>query len=165
MSELSPQLCFDQLNTLLERQIDKILGLNSYLSDLKSAIAGDDSKQLNDLLGQQRLPTAEIEDLENQRTSLLKIYGYEADKDSLQACIRWCDQHGALEETYKKFETTLKQLQHSVQLNHLLVNKSQKRIRQSLYLLTNQTPSDKPSTYSATGVTENLSSKRSLAQA
>jgi flagellar biosynthesis/type III secretory pathway chaperone len=165
MSELSPQQCLHQLNTLLQRQVDKIMDLNSYLSDLKSAIAGDDSKQLNDLLSQQRLPTAEIEDLENQRSRLLKIYGYDADKDSLLACIEWCDQHGALEETYKKFEKALQQLQHSVQLNHLLVNKCQKRIRQSLYLLTNQMTSDKPSTYSATGVTENPGSRRSLAQA
>ncbi|NNE64343.1 MAG: hypothetical protein HKN34_09690 [Gammaproteobacteria bacterium] len=165
MSQLAPEQCFDQLNSLLKRQVSKIKDLNDYLGDLKSAIAGDDSNQLNQLLGQQRLPTAEIEDLEKQRSRLLKVYGFEADKESLLACIEWCDQQGTLGNSYAQFEKALKRLQHSVQLNHLLVNKCQKRIRQSLYLLTNQIVTDKPSTYSATGATENPSSKRSLAQA
>ena len=165
MNQLAPEQCFHQLESLLQRQVSEIEELNAYLDDLKSAISGNDSNQLNQLVSQQRLPVAEIEELDNQRTQLLKHYGFDADRDGFIACIAWCDQAGSLEKEYDQFERALRRLQQSVQLNHLLVNKSQKRVRQSLHLLTCQTTVSHSSIYSASGVTVELSSKRSLAQA
>ncbi len=165
MNRLAQQQCFHKLNSLLQRQFSEIEGLNAYFDDLKSAISTGDSKELNQLISQQRLPTAEFEEFEDQRVQLLEHYGFEADKDSLLACIDWCDQGGILENDYLQLEQALQRLQHSVQLNHLLVNKSQKHVRQSLHLLTRQAITDSTSTYSSTGSTEELSSRRSLAQA
>ena len=165
MSQVSPQQCFQQLGELLQRQTADLDSINAFLSDIKTAIADGDTEQLNELLGHQRLPIAEIDDLESQRHRLLKLYGYEADRQGLLACISWCDQTQTLDNQYQLFEQSLLRLQRSIQLNSLLINKGQKRIRQSLNLLTGQADNTSAATYSSSGQTQDLSNKRSIAQA
>ncbi len=166
MSQLSPEQCFQQIHSLLQRQTVEIDGINDYLADIKTKIAEGDTEQLSGLLNQQRLPLAEIDDLENQRHRLLELFGFAADRDGLIACIQWCDQTSELSGQYQSFEQALLRLQHSIKLNSLLVNKGQKRIRERLHLLTGQpTTSDSTRTYSSSGHTDDLNSKRSIAQA
>jgi flagellar biosynthesis/type III secretory pathway chaperone len=106
-----------------------------------------------------------MDDLESQRHKLLKLYGFEADREGLIACIQSCDQNDILSQRYQQFEQALMKLQHSIQLNSLLVNKSQKRVRQSLHLLTGQAVPDNARTYSSSGLTQDLSGGRKIAQA
>lgn len=164
MNQLSPQQCFQQLSSLLQRQSADLDSINAYLSDIKSAIADGETELLSQLLTNQRLPFAEMDDLESQRHKLLKLYGFETDKESLLACVQWCDQSTKLYEQYQKFENSLLRLQHSIQLNSLLVNKGQQRVRQSLHLLTGQPSTNNARTYSSTGQTEDLNNKRTIAQ-
>lgn len=165
MSQLSPQQCFQQLGELLQRQTADLENINDFLGDIKTAIVDGDTEQLNELLSHQRLPLAEMDDLESQRHRLLKLYGFEADRQGLLACISWCDQTARLSEQYQLFEQSLLRLQRSIQLNSLLINKGQKRIRQSLHLLTGQANNISAGTYSSSGLTQDLSNKRSIAQA
>lgn len=164
MNQQSPGQCFVQLNALMAKQIVKIEDLNGYLDNLKITIANGNFDQLDHLVSKQSLPVEEIDDLEHQRTRLLGQFGFGANRDGLHKCIQWCDQDDVLKNTYTRFEQSLQQLQHAVQLNHLIVSKSRNRIRQSLHLLTRQAPAGENTTYSACGVTETSPSKRSIAQ-
>lgn len=165
MSRLSQQECFQKLDSLLQRQTAELDDINAYLCDIKTVIADGDSEQLNQLLTRQRLPLAEMDDLESQRHKLLMLYGFEADKEGLLTCIHRCDQNDILNQRYQQFEQALLRLQHSIQLNSLLLNKSQKRVRQSLHLLTGQAASDQARTYSSSGLTQELNGGRKIAQA
>ena len=60
---------------------------------------------------------------------------------------------------------SLVQLQRSIQINALLVNKGQDRIRRSVSLLTGQVNNEKSSTYSKYGQTLGVTNKRSISQA
>ncbi len=164
MSQLSQQECFQQLDRLLQRQTAEFDGINAYFCDIKTMIADGDSEQLSQLLTRQGLPLSEIDDLESQRHKLLKLYGFDADREGLLACIQRCDQNSILSQGYQRFEQALLRLQHSIQLNSLLVSKSQKRIRESLHLLTGQAAPNNVRTYSSSGLTQDLSSKRKIAQ-
>ncbi len=165
MNQLSRQECFQQLNNLLQRQTAELDSINAYFIDIKTVITEGDTEKLNRLLTQQRLPIAEMEDLESQRNKLLKLYGFETDKEGLLACIHSCDQKDILNQHYQLFEQALSKLQRSIQLNSLLVNKSQKRVRQSLHLLSGQPATDDARTYSSSGLTQDLSKGREIAQA
>ncbi len=165
MSQISQQECFQQLDQLLQQQTTELSDINAYLSDIKNAVASGETDQLNQLLTRRHLPVAEIDDLESQRHKLLKLYGYEPDRNGLIACIRHCDQNNTLKQRYQKFEQGLSTLQHSIQLNSLLVNKGRKRVRKSLQLLTGQAASDNAQTYSSSGLSQDLSCRRKIAQA
>lgn len=165
MSQATPQQCFDKLNDLLQGQINEICDLNAYLADIKSAIVSGNPDLLIQLISQQRAPLERMETLESQRCDLLQIYGFQSRKDGLQSCIQWCDQNSTLDTLYQEFEQSLHELQRSLRLNSLLVNKNQKRIRQSLHMLTGQDTSNRSPTYSAAGIAEEFNNLRSLARA
>lgn len=165
MSDTSPQRCFRQLNALMPKQLGELEDLNGYLDNLKSKIANGELGELNRLVADQPFAIDTIEKLEQQRADLLAQFGFEIGREGFLACIRWCDQNEALRSHYTQYEKRLKQLQQALLSNHLLVSKSRERIRQSLHLLTHQTPAEKSAIYSACGTAETASCKRSLAQA
>lgn len=165
MNLQAAQQCFQKLNALLSQQTDEIDGINSYLDEIKNAIAANEIESLNTLLTQQRLPTEDINNLESQRHQLLDVYGFEFTQEGLEKCISECDKNGLLTERYELFQQALSRLQRSIQVNSLLINKNKNRIRKSLNLLTGQQNSDNAKTYSSNGQASGYSSKRSLAQA
>ena len=166
MNPQAAQQCFQQLNALLSQQIDEFKGINSYLDEIKNAIAANEIESLNTLLTQQRLPTEDINNLESQRHQLLDVYGFEFTQEGLEKCISECDRNSVLAKQYELFQQSLSHLQRSIQVNSLLINKNQNRIRKSLHLLTTgQQNSDNARTYSSSGQTSGYSNKRSLAQA
>jgi flagellar biosynthesis/type III secretory pathway chaperone len=165
---MNPQVarhCFQKMTALLSQQTDEIEGINAYLGDIKNAIAANEIETLNTLLTQQQLPMEDIINLENQRHQLLAAYGYELTLQGLEKCIGECDTNGRLEEQYQSFQQALLQLQRSIQVNSLLIDKNKNRIHKSLKLLTGQQNSDNSKTYASNGRTSGYSNKRSIAQA
>lgn len=165
MSQASPRQCYSELNDLLQRQIDEIRGLYACLADIKSAIVEGDPDRMNHLVGQQQHRVEKIECLDSRRRDLLARHGFQYEKEDLLSCIDWCDEDSMLADLYRQYEKSLNELQRSLRVNSLLVNKGRKRIRQSLYLLTGQDASNQSATYSATGIAEETRNLRTLARA
>jgi flagellar biosynthesis/type III secretory pathway chaperone len=166
MSSASPSQCRQALSQLLQMQLAKVDEVNHYLVELKDSIAQNDIEAINGTLSQNNLPIGEIEDLENHRNQLLTQYGFETNKEGQAACIKWCDDNeGKLSKQYQLLSESLIQLQQSIQINALLVNKGQDRIRRSVSLLTGQVNSEKSNTYSKNGQTHGATNKRSISQA
>ena len=166
MSSVSPSQCRQILSQLLQAQLAKVDEVNHYLLELKDSIAQNDIEAINGTLSQNNLPIGEIEDLEDHRNQLLSQYGFEANKEGQAACIKWCDDNeGNLSKQYQLLSESLIQLQRSIQINALLVNKGQDRIRRSVSLLTGQVNNEKSSTYSKNGQTYTANNKRSISQA
>jgi flagellar biosynthesis/type III secretory pathway chaperone len=166
MSSASPSQCRAALSQLLQTQLAKADQVNHYLAELKTSIAQNDIEAINGTLSQNNLPLGEIEDLENHRNQLLSQYGFEANKEGQVSCIKWCDDNeGNLSKQYQLLSESLIQLQRSIQINALLVNKGQDRIRRSVSLLTGQVNNEKSSTYSKNGQTHAATNKRSISQA
>ena len=162
MIKNTPQQCRSSLALLFEHQIEKLARINAYLGEIKDRIAQNDTPALSTLLAEQNLPINEIETLESQRYELLSNYGFEVGKAGMERCIDWCDSNNQLQQLYETFTRELSQLRHSIQVNGLLVNKGQHRIRRSLHLLTGQGNADHPETYSSKGLTQDFPSRRSI---
>lgn len=165
MSDKQPQQCRELLKNLLTRQTDELGELNGYLDEIKNAIIEGNTESLNALVTQQRLPIAEIDDLENQRNRLLEIYGFKSGLDGLEQCIAWCDNDEIIAKQYELFRDALQHLQRAIQINSLMINKGQQRVRQGLHLLTGQQGVENARTYSSDGKTRDNSNRRHLAQA
>lgn len=165
MSQKPAQQCHDALKDLLDRQTAELNVLNGYLDEIKTAIGEGDLEVLNNLVTQDSLPIAEIDDLESQRDRLLEVYGFDSGREALQKCIDWCDSDEVIERQYKKFRQALLDLQRAIQLNSLILNKGQQRVRQGLHLLTGQTGTENAKTYSSDGKTRENNNQRHLAQA
>jgi flagellar biosynthesis/type III secretory pathway chaperone len=166
MSSALPNQCQQALSQLLQIQLTKVNEVNRFLVELKVSIAQNDIETINATLSENDLPIAEIEDLENHRNQLLSQYGFKANKEGQAACIKWCDDNeGNLSKQYLLLSESLIQLQQSIQINALLVNKGQNRIRRSVSLLTGQVNDEKSSTYSKNGQTHGTANKRSISQA
>ncbi len=164
MNAQSPQQCHKDLLALLIRQTDELQAINTFLGDIKTAIAEGETEILNKLLTQQRLPIAEMDDLESQRHRLLEIYGYQADREGLLSCITWCDSEEIIARQYELFRQALLRLQRAIQVNSLLVSKGKERVRQSLQLLVGQANNEQTTTYASNGKTDDDSLLRSIAR-
>ena len=164
MNASSPQQCHKDLLALLSRQTDELEVINGYLGDIKAAIAEGDTEVLNALLTQQRLPIAEMDDLESQRHRLLDIYGFQADREGLLNCIAWCDDKEIVSRQYELFRQALLRLQRAIQVNSLLVNKGRNRVRQSLQLLVGQANNGQARTYASNGKADEDNTLRSIAR-
>jgi len=164
MNAGSPKQCHKDLLALLGRQTDELEAINGYLGDIKAAISEGDTEVLNALLTQQRIPIAEMDDLESQRHRLLDIYGFQADREGLLSCIAWCDDQEILSRQYELFRQALLRLQRGIQVNSLLVNKGRERVRQSLQLLVGQATNEQGRTYASNGKTDDDSTLRSIAK-
>lgn len=165
MSQKLTQQCHDLLKDLLGRQTVELDALNGYLDEIKTAIGESDIEALNNLVTQNRLPIAKIEDLESQRNRLLEVYGFDSGREAFQKCIDWCDSDEVIERQYEKFRQALLSLQRSIQLNSLILYKGQQRVRQGLHLLTGQPGTENAKTYSSDGRTRVNNNQRHLAQA
>ena len=162
----SPNLCREEMDQLLQTQLATVEEVNRYLIELKASIGQNDIEALNATLSAEYLPINEIENLENRRHQILIQYGFEASNDGLSECIKWCDDNdGILFKRYQTLIASLVQLQQSIQINALLVNKGQERIKKSVSLLTGQVNNEKSNTYSKNGQTYDSISKRSISQA
>jgi flagellar biosynthesis/type III secretory pathway chaperone len=166
MSLNSSNLCREALDQLLQTQLATVEEVNQYLVELKTSIARNDIGAINGTLAEHNLPINEIEKLENRRNQLLIQYGFEASNEGLTECIKWCDDNEYnLSKLYQLLTDSLIQLQQSIQINALLVNKGQDRIKRSVSLLTGQVSNEKSSTYTKNGQTHDTTNKRSISQA
>ena len=120
---------------------------------------------MNDVLQQDILPVEELNELERQRHRLLADYGFDYEKNELEACIAWCDIENQVEHKYQQVNEALAQLQHSIQVNDLLVNRGKSKVRRALHILTGQNKLQKTVTYTQSGEARDSAENRSIARA
>ena len=156
--------CQAQLEQLLQTQNEHIARANEYLAAIKKAISEGQLDDLQQSLNHPDLAIDEIENLERQRQQLLADSGFEADRGGLAKCIAWCDDDsGRLAELYRQLLENLYQLRHSIQVNSLLVNRGQERVRRSIGVLTGAGNSGFARTYGDRGQTIDPSTRRDIA--
>ncbi|MCP3689805.1 MAG: flagellar protein FlgN [Gammaproteobacteria bacterium] len=165
MNNPLPEPCHAELTALLTHQSAELDGIITYLIEIKAAIVGNDTESLNALITQPRLPIAEVDKFETQHNLLLERYGFTHDRDGLTKCIAWCDKDEVISQQYEAFQQTLLRLQHTIQINSLLVSKGRERVRKSLHLIMGQPASNGMTTYSSSGRTEDNDSHRTIARA
>ena len=163
MNKTSSQLCHDELSQLFETQISDLRAFNRFLTRLKNAVAENDIDGINNLVAQQKLPTAEIEKSLVKQQKLAWEFNFEANNTGLEKCINWCDEGGTLVRQYEEFKQELVLLQRSLQISNLLVSKGRNRVRQSLQLLTGQTANTR--VYTSSGQSQDSTDGRSIAHA
>jgi len=155
--------CRERLSELLQAQTEQITRANEYLLVIKNAIAADQLDKLQQSLTSPELAIEDIENLEQQRYQLLANYGFDQNPEGLEKCIDWCDDDQQLSELYQQLIASLVDLQHSIQLNSLLVNKGQERVRRSIGILTGVGTSGTCKTYSKKGQAINPAGRRDIA--
>ncbi|MFT5218162.1 MAG: flagellar biosynthesis/type III secretory pathway chaperone [Planctomycetota bacterium] len=161
---MNPIDCREKLVVLLNAHTAKMSTANEYLVNIKNAIAENKIDTLSRTLTEPTLPVDDIEVLELQRHQLLASYGFSEDFDGFEKCVAWCDNdRGEIAELYQKLVQSLVQLQHSIQLNSLLVNKGKDRIRRSIGILTGLGNPSSHKTYSSEGKTLQSSELRDIA--
>lgn len=161
---MNVQACREQLIVLLNAHTAKMSAANEYLVNIKNAIAENKIDALSRTLTEPALPIDDIEALELQRHQLLASYGFSENLDGFEKCVAWCDNdQGEVAELYQKLVHSLVQLQHSIQLNSLLVNKGKDRIRRSIGILTGLGNPSSYKTYSSEGKTLQPSGQRDIA--
>lgn len=158
--------CRERLIELLGAHNACIESANAYLMSIKSAIAENRIDQLQDSLSGPEMPVSKIEGLEAERMTLLQNYGFDGDDNGFKKCIDWCDDEaGQVADLYQQLVQNLMQLQHSIQINSLLVSKGQDRVRRSIGILTGAGSANGSRTYSSEGKTLDSDSRRDIAVA
>ena len=129
--------CRTKLGDLLQAQVGHICNAIQYLHSIKNAIADNDLGALQANLSSPDASIAAIERLERDRHQLLGEFGFDADCANFEHCIRWCDDdQQELGKLFAELVAKLEELQHSIQVNSLLVNKGKTRVRRSIGILT-----------------------------
>jgi flagellar biosynthesis/type III secretory pathway chaperone len=156
--------CREQLTALLEAHIARISSANDFLLAIKNAIAANQLENLQQSLANPELALDQIEQLEQQRHQLLSTYGFSENSDGFEKCVAWCDnEQGQVSRLYQQLIQGLLQLQHSIQLNNLLIARGQDRIRRSLGVLTGLGAMGNCKTYSSNGKTLSPAGQRDIA--
>jgi flagellar biosynthesis/type III secretory pathway chaperone len=156
--------CREQLTALLEAHIARISSANDFLLAIKNAIAANQLENLQQSLANPELALDQIEQLEQQRHQLLSTYGFSENSDGFEKCVAWCDnEQGQVSRLYQQLIQGLLQLQHSIQLNNLLIARGQDRIRRSLGVLTGLGAMGNCKTYSSNGKTLSPASQCDIA--
>lgn len=156
--------CREQLGELLETHISRIIRANDYLIEIKKAIAGNQLDTLQQSLSQPDFSVEDIERLEQQRYQLLSSFGFTKDSDGFQQCVNWCDDEQAhVAELYQQLIQELVQLQHSIQINSLLVTRGRDRVKRSLGILTGLGTAGNCKTYSSEGKALDPNGQRNIA--
>lgn len=148
---MNSQQCREQLTALLEEHIQRIADASEYLAGIKQAIAENQLESLQDSLAKPAFAVDDIEQLEQQRYQLLSNYGFSQDADGFEKCVAWCDEDQQVSELYQQLIQNLVQLQHSIQVHSLLVNRGRDRVRRSLGILTGLGTTASGETYSSDG--------------
>ena len=160
---MNPVECRRSLSQLLQDQQQRAEQALGFLQQVKQAVAEDDLGKLQDLLKQPGIPLVEIESIEAERQQLLQRFGFAADIDGFERCIAWCDDsEGGLASQNRELRDTLLDLQHQIQLNQMLVNKGQDRIRRSLGILTGMDTAAQGKTYDSAGKAAQPNGRRDI---
>jgi len=156
--------CREQLTALLEDHNARISSANDFLLAIKNAIAANQLENLQQSLASPELALDRIEQLEQQRHQLLSTYGFSENSDGFEKCVAWCDnEQGQVSGLYQQLIQGLLQLQHSIQLNNLLIARGQDRVRRSLGVLTGLGATGNCKTYSSNGKTLSPTGQRDIA--
>lgn len=156
--------CRERLIELLLAHITSIAEANAYLLGFRNAIADDNLDALQQALRHPEAAFESIERLERQRHHLLGESGFSRDRAGFEECVRWCDdEHRRVSNLYRQLVDALVELQHSIQVNSLLVNKGKDRVRRTIGILTGHGESDDGNTYSRKGKTSEGASRRNIA--
>ena len=106
----------------------------------------------------------DLELLEQQRAELMAEFGFDRDHNGLEKCVVWCDdESNHLSDLYQQLIKNLFELRHSIQINSLLVNKGQARVRRSIGILTGATSSGLGKTYGSKGQAIDPANRRGIA--
>ena len=154
----------NELQHLFQQHTEQVTHYIDYLDQIKLSVIASDNQQLDALLSDNPIDTAAIENRNIQQMQCLQHLGYDTNQQDLENWISSFDD-ADLSKCYSELKEKLEQLEKSLLLNNLLVQKNQQRVRQSIRILTGHTSSSGLSTYSRQGNELNESSGRSLARA
>jgi flagellar biosynthesis/type III secretory pathway chaperone len=161
---MSSQACREQLTLLLGTHIERIGRANDYLAEIRTAIAENRLEALQESLSHPDFSVEDIEHLEQQRHRLLSGHGFNQDSEGFEKCVAWCDDAAKnVTLLYRQLIESLLKLQHSLQVNSLLVSRGHDRVRRSLRILTGQSTSGHHKTYSSKGKTIQPTGQRDIA--
>lgn len=161
---MNNQECREQLTALLEEHNQRITRASEYLTSIKQAIAENRLDSLQQSLSQPDFAIEEIEQLEQQRYQLLSNHGFSQDAEGFEKCMAWCDdEQKKVYSLYRQLIQGLVQLQHSIQVNSLLVNRGRDRVRRSLGILTGLGAAGGYKTYSSDGKAQDTRGRRDIA--
>ncbi len=157
--------CADLLFPLLQKQLEQVKDLTSYLEEIKQAITDNSKDILDQLLSGDGLDVQSIELLQLKQHEIVAEFGFSASAEGLDNCVNDC-QISQLSALHSELKQQLKNLQNALLINDLLVKKNQQRVRQSIRLLSGHEPDSSSITYSSKGNTnEDNPSGHSLARA
>lgn len=163
---MSAATCHAALSALLARHVALIDAANAYLQGVRQAIAENDPESLQRTLEQPEFDVDAIEQLERERHGLLEAHGFGTDAGGFETCIDWCDDaSGSVTGLYRQLVQGLVALQHSIQLNQLLVDRGKDRVRRSLCLLGGLGGAGHCKTYGSDGKARQADGRRNIATA
>ncbi len=161
---MNAQRCRNSLIELLRAHIEHICQANDYLLGIKNAVAENRMDELQQSLADPYVAIEAIERLEQQRHRLLESHGFDSDDAGFDKCINWCDdEQGRLSELYRQLIADLVQLQRSIQINSLLIDKGRDRVRRSIGILTGLGRGGSVKTYGSNGKTVDPAGQRDIA--
>ncbi len=163
---MNAKACREDLSALLANHVAQIDVATAYLRSVKQAIADNNVENLQQALEHPDFDVDAIERLEVERHRLLETHGFSANFAGFEKCIAWCDDaDGGLAKLYQQLVQSLIALQHSIQLNQLLVNRGRDRVRRSLSLLSGLGGAGQARTYGSDGKPEPTAGRRDIATA
>lgn len=161
---MNSKACHHNLSLLLRSHLERIGRANDYLAGMRQAIADNDLARLQQLIAAPDFSVDEIEQLERQRHKVLADFGFAPDRAGFEQCLGWCDNDaGELSALYRRLIETLEQLQRSIQLNRLIVNRGKERVRRSIGILTGLGNAGSGKTYNSSGKAQDSSGPRDIA--
>lgn len=145
---------FRQIAALLRQKTQHVTGFKHHLEEIKTAITSNDIDKLNGLISQ---TTEFFGALNTSQSQLLAFLNEQGNHEPHHALQHFIKQHDDEQQQLHRLNETLNEqldsLEKALLVNDLLIRKNQHRIKQSIRILSGHEQTNKPSTYSSTGDT------------
>ena len=156
--------CREQLLDLLREAIEQAAVLSKQLADEAAALAGNNADQLESTVAEKDESVRKLEQFEQQRQKLFDEAGFASNRYGADACIKWCDQDGAVTRAWEQLLAEMEVCRHQNRVNGTAVELSRRNVQHLVDLLRGQLQTGR--LYDPTGETATCSdSTRTLAKA
>lgn len=158
------ETCHKQLLDLLLKTSEQAQVLRKQLADEAAALAGNNADLLESMVAEKNESVRLLEQLEKQRQKLFDEAGFASNRYGADACIKWCDQDGAVTQAWGQLLDEMEVCRHQNRVNGTAVEISRHNVQHLLDLLRGQLQTGR--LYDPTGETATCSdSTRTLAKA
>lgn len=163
MPDISRDEARRRIVDIIGDSVYQALGLKEALEDERRALEAEDMEALNAIVDSKTRCVAQLQQLDQQRTTLCEQWGFDAGPHQMTALIEWCDEDQLISSRWEQLMVIAAEGSALNMTNGSIIRLRQQQFEASLSVLRGSTPGS--DTYNRSGGEGSEYSRRSLAEA